>query len=179
MTSIFKAGLLSAALLLLPLSSGFALIFETFQAKVVAVKDGDSIVVLRNGKEIQVRLNGVDAPERDQAFGTRARKFTLASCYNSVVTVREVGLDKYGRTLAEVTLPDGRSFNQEIVRSGYAWWFRRYSDDEVLERLEEEARKAKRGLWAGENPLPPWEYRHPSSSADPTARPGLSKPSRP
>ena len=75
-------------------------------------------------------------------------------------------MDKYGRTLAEVTLPDGKSFNQEIVRSGYAWWFRRYSNDEVLKQLEEEARTAKRGLWADEAPLPPWEFRHPPSSTD-------------
>lgn len=152
-------------LLFLPFSS-YSLVFETFQGKVVAVKDGDSIVVLRNGKEIQIRLNGVDAPESGQAFGSRATKFTLASCYHRVVTVREVGLDRYGRTLAEVTLPDGKSFNQEIVRSGYARWFRRYSEDKVLMRLEEEARMAKRGLWADKNPIPPWEFRHLTSLTD-------------
>lgn len=146
-------------------SRGVCVIFETYQGKVVAVKDGDSIVVLRNDREILVRLNGVDAPEKGQAFGSRARKFTLASCYHSIVAVREIGLDRYGRIVAEVTLPNGKSLNQEIVRAGYAWWFRRYSTDQVLRRLEEEARAAKRGLWADKNPLPPWEYRHPASQA--------------
>lgn len=176
--------LLKVALLLLgvvlswPAGSALCLLFETFQGKVVTVKDGDSIVVRRDGKEVQVRLNGVDAPEKGQAFGNRARKFTQAACYNSIVTVREVGLDRYGRTLAEVILPDGRSLNQEIVRSGYAWWFRRYSDDEVLKRLEEEARREKRGLWVGRNPIPPWEYRHPSSGDTATQQSPAAPPAQ-
>jgi endonuclease YncB( thermonuclease family) len=56
-------------------------------------------------------------------------------------------------------LPDGRSLNQELVRAGYAWWFRRYSADPVLARLEADARRARRGLWADPRPTPPWEYR--------------------
>jgi endonuclease YncB( thermonuclease family) len=165
--SVSRVGLLLVAMLLsLPASNGRCLLFETFQGKVVTVKDGDSIVVLRDRKEVQVRLNGVDAPEKGQAFGNRAKKFTQASCYNSLVTVREVGLDRYGRTLAEVTLPDGRSLNQEIVRAGYAWWFRRYSNDEALLRLEAEARSARRGLWVDRDPIPPWEYRHPTASVE-------------
>jgi nuclease-like protein len=67
--------------------------------------------------------------------------------------------DRYDRLLAEVRLPDGRSLNQELVRAGYAWWFRRYPADPVLARLEADARVARRGLWADPHPTPPWEYR--------------------
>jgi endonuclease YncB( thermonuclease family) len=57
-------------------------------------------------------------------------------------------------------MPDGRNLNHEIVKAGFAWWFRGYApNDEMLKRLEEEARLAKRGLWADKNPIPPWEYR--------------------
>ena len=63
------------------------------------------------------------------------------------------------RLLGEVVLPDGRSLNQELVRAGYAWWFRRYSRDSTLARLEQEAREWRRGLWADAAPIPPWEYR--------------------
>ena len=57
-------------------------------------------------------------------------------------------------------LPDGRVLNQELVKAGFAWWYRRYApDDETLVQLEREAREAKRGLWADPDPLPPWEWR--------------------
>jgi hypothetical protein len=55
--------------------------------------------------------------------------------------------------------PDGRSLNRELVREGYAWWYKQYSKDASLGVLEGEARAAKRGLWADQNPVPPWEWR--------------------
>jgi endonuclease YncB( thermonuclease family) len=74
------------------------------------------------------------------------------------VLVRDT--DRYGRTVAEVILPDGRNVNQEMVKAGYAWWFRKYApNDGVLEDFEAEARNAKRGLWADTHAMPPWEYR--------------------
>lgn len=66
---------------------------------------------------------------------------------------------RYGRRLAEVLLPDGRSLNQELIKAGLAWWFRKYSQDLRLGELERQAREAKRGLWAGSQPVPPWEWR--------------------
>ena len=68
--------------------------------------------------------------------------------------------DRYGRTVGEVLLPDGRSLNRELVRAGLAWWYRRYApDDQTLEQLEREARAAQRGLWADPNPVSPWKWR--------------------
>ena len=75
------------------------------------------------------------------------------------MTIQPTGTDKYGRALAHVLLPDGRSLNQELVRQGYAWWFRKYSKDQTLAKLEADARAAKRGLWADPNPTPPWDWR--------------------
>ena len=72
---------------------------------------------------------------------------------------------RYGRTVAVVILPDGRSLNAELVRAGLAWWYRRYApDDETLERLEREAREARRGLWGDPEPIPPWEWRRGTRS---------------
>ncbi len=69
-------------------------------------------------------------------------------------------LDRYGRTVAEVLLPDGRSLNREQVKAGFAWWYRRYApDDDTLAQLEADAKAAKRGLWADADPVPPWEWR--------------------
>ncbi len=73
--------------------------------------------------------------------------------------MRDLGQDRYGRTVGVVLLPDGRSLNRELVRAGFAWMYRRYTNDQSLSDLEEEARVAKRGLWADANPIPPWQWR--------------------
>jgi endonuclease YncB( thermonuclease family) len=132
---------------------------EEFQGRVVGVTDGDTIKVLRAGRAETVRLEGVDAPEKRQAYGDRARRFAADLAFDRTVTVRTTGRDRNGRLLGEVVLPDGRSLNQELVRAGYAWWFRRYSRDGRLARLEAEARTGRRGLWADQAPEAPWEFR--------------------
>jgi len=132
---------------------------EQFTGKVIGIADGDTIEVLRDRKPVKVRLNGIDAPEKGQAFGTKAKQFVSSLVFDHVVTVVEFGTDRYGRTIADVVLSDGRVLNREAVRAGFAWWFRRYSTDASLGELEAEARAAKRGLWADVHPVPPWEWR--------------------
>jgi endonuclease YncB( thermonuclease family) len=131
-----------------------------FTGKVVAVSDGDTITVLRDRTQVKVRLHGIDCPETGQDFGSRAQQDTSRLAFGQVVTVRPRDTDRYGRTVAEVVLPDGRSRNQELVRGGLAWWYRAYApDDGTLARLEAEAKAAGRGLWAQPAPVPPWEWR--------------------
>jgi endonuclease YncB( thermonuclease family) len=130
-----------------------------FVGRVVGVSDGDTIEVMRAGRAVRVRLQGIDCPESHQPYGTRAKQFTSDLVFSKTVAVQIHGTDQYGRILGEVILPDGRSLNRELVRNGYAWWYRRYSDDPVLQRLEEEARRERRGLWRDKNPIPPWEFR--------------------
>ena len=68
--------------------------------------------------------------------------------------------DRYGRTVGEVVLPDGKVLNQELVRAGLAWWYRDYAaGDSRLALLEQEARAAGRGVWSDPRAVPPWEYR--------------------
>jgi micrococcal nuclease len=132
---------------------------EEFSGRVVGVTDGDTLTVLRDGRAATVRLVGIDAPEKGQAFGQRAKQFAAGQAFGKTVTVRVAGHDRYGRLLGDVALPDGRSLNQELVRAGFAWWFRKYSRDSRLGRLEDEAREGRRGLWADRAPEAPWEYR--------------------
>ena len=145
-------------LAVLALSVGVAAA-EEFAGRVVGITDGDTIKVLRAGRAETVRLEGVDAPEKRQAYGERARRFAADLSFDQTVVVKATGRDRNGRLLGEVVLPDGRSLNQELVRAGYAWWFRKYSRDVRLARLEEEARQDRRGLWADHAPEPPWAYR--------------------
>src|SRR4029434_2766430 len=99
---------------------------EQFTGKVVGISDGDTISVLREGKAVKGRLHGVDTPEKAQAFGTQARKFTSDLAFQRDVTVVVQDTDRYGRLVGEVLLPDGRSLNQELVKAGMAWWYRPY-----------------------------------------------------
>lgn len=138
---------------------------EDFRAKVVAVGDGDTITVLRvtdtTRTEVKVRLFGVDAPEfGGQAFGGKAKSFTSERAFGVEVQIKVKEKDRYGRTVAEVVLPDGTLLNHEIVRAGLAWWYRRFAPgDQELAALEAEARKERRGLWADPHPVAPWEWR--------------------
>ncbi len=137
---------------------------ETWTGKVVGIQDGDTITILRNGRQARVRLDGVDCPELGQAFGSKARERVSELAFGRVVVVRETpvsdGRDRFGRFVGQVILPDGRNLNQLLVREGLAWWYRRYAPrDAVLARLEERAREAGLGLWAGEEPEPPWLWR--------------------
>jgi endonuclease YncB( thermonuclease family) len=69
-------------------------------------------------------------------------------------------MDRYGRTVAEVTLPDGMSLNRELVKQGWCWWFRKYApNDTELKDLEASARRQQIGIWSDPQPVPPWEFR--------------------
>ncbi|RNI25655.1 thermonuclease family protein [Rufibacter latericius] len=127
--------------------------------KVIGIKDGDTVELLKDGKPLTVRLQGVDCPEKNQDFGTRARQFTSDLVFGKYVELVVENVDRYGRTVGEIILPDGRNLNQELVKNGFAWHYTAYSKDQELARLEAEARAEKRGLWEGPSPQAPWEFR--------------------
>jgi micrococcal nuclease len=152
-------------LLWLVIASASPLHAEEFTGKVVGISDGDTITVLHNGRGEKIRLSGIDCPEKRQPFGTRAKQFTSELAFGKSVSVVPMGRDRYSRTVADVFLPDNRLLNHELVREGLAWWYRRYAlENTILEQLERDARKAKRGLWADKEPVPPWEWRHKQKS---------------
>jgi micrococcal nuclease len=137
-----------------------AIAFANFTGRVIAVKDGDTVVVLDGSyRQVKVRLQGIDAPEYKQPYGMAAKKYAKSLVYRKMVTVREAGTDRYGRTLGDLILPDGRSMQEEMLRAGYAWHYTHYDSSQRLADLESDARSAGRGLWADLNPTPPWEYR--------------------
>jgi len=131
-----------------------------FSAPVVSVLDGDTIEILHRKHPERIRLNGIDCPEKGQPYGKKAKQAASALVFGKEVTLETYGQDKYGRTVADVLLPDGININHELVKEGWCWWYRKYaSGNTELEKLEEEAREGKRGLWADPSPVPPWVYR--------------------
>ncbi len=146
------------------LAAGVALaslaVHADFTGKVVAVADGDTITVLRDKEQVKIRLAGIDAPEKAQAFGNRSKQSLSELCFDRIATLADQGIDRYGRTLARVHC-EGIDANAEQVRRGMAWVYRRYtSKDSPLYAVEGEAKAARRGLWADAEPVPPWEWRH-------------------
>ncbi|OGT84318.1 MAG: nuclease [Gammaproteobacteria bacterium RIFCSPLOWO2_02_FULL_61_13] len=129
-----------------------------FTGRVVAVADGDTITVLREREQVKVRLVEIDAPEKAQAFGNRSKQSLSDLCFNKTARLDDKGKDRYGRTLARVYC-DGADANAEQVRRGMAWVYDRYVTDRGLYSIQDEARAAKRGLWADNSPVPPWEWR--------------------
>jgi endonuclease YncB( thermonuclease family) len=154
------------SLISLPFFLSSSLFAQDFEGKVVSITDGDTISVMHNGVPEKIRLNGIDCPESSQAFSNKAKQFTGDTVFGKTVTIKEHGKDKYGRTIGDVLLPDGANFNKELVKAGFAWWYRQYSNDKELEQLEQEARVSKRGLWSDPNPVAPWDWRHNPSFAD-------------
>jgi micrococcal nuclease len=128
-----------------------------FRAQVIS--DGDTITILHGRHQQKERLNGIDCPERGQPRSKKAKQFTSFMVFGRDVTVREFGKDQYGRVIADIITPEGKSLNHELVREGLAWWYRKHSQDQSLGTLEELAQWGKRGLWADEYPIPPWEWR--------------------
>jgi endonuclease YncB( thermonuclease family) len=127
--------------------------------KVIGVKDGDTIEILVNNKPVTVRLYGVDSPEKKQDFGTQAKNFTSQLVFGKYISLNDKGKDRYGRTIGEIFLPDGKSLNKELVANGYAWYYRAYANDPQLGYLENDARRLERGLWSQPDPVAPWEFR--------------------
>lgn len=152
MLNLFQ--LLLFVILLPSISSAYS-----FTGQVVKVSDGDTIQVMHNSKAEKVRLAEIDCPEKGQPYGNAAKKYVLDLAAQEIVTVEVQTKDRYGRTVGEVFFPDGRSLNREIVKAGYGWWYRKYSSNVSLGQLEEDARKANRGLWQDKDPVPPWEWR--------------------
>lgn len=128
-------------------------------AAVIGVSDGDTLTVLHDQQQVKVRLAEIDAPEKAQAFGTRAKQSLSDMCFGKTAEVYPQTRDRYGRTVARVRC-DGIDANAEQVRRGMAWVYTKYSHDPAFPPLELEARAARRGLWADPAPVPPWEWRH-------------------
>lgn len=128
--------------------------------RVVRVIDGDSIIlrVGSNFSAMRVRLQGIDAPEYDQIFGSISSEALSDKILHQMVSYESHGGDAYGRTLATIFL-DGESINFWMVDNGYAWWYRQYSNDQLLKLAESRARESGRGLWSIKPVIAPWDFR--------------------
>jgi len=139
---------------------------ETITGLVVGVADGDTITVLDADKlQHKIRLAGIDAPEKKQAFGNRSKESLSALAFDKTVNVETSKRDRHGRQIGKV-LVNGQDVNLMQVERGMAWFYRQYqreqspNDRRLYAKAEDAARADKRGLWRDADPLPPWVFRH-------------------
>ena len=124
------------------------------------IVDGDTIVL----NEEKIRFSGIDTPELKQtclmddkkvACGISAKMLLVKKIGNVTPKCISEGKDAYKRTLAECFV-NGESLSKFLVRSGYAFAYRKYSKKFIKD--EEFAKKNKLGMWAMTFQYP-WDYR--------------------
>jgi len=141
---------------------------RTVEGEVTRVIDGDTVTLTtREGTKLRVRLYGIDAPEvrhgemAGQPYGKEARAALAALALGRSVTVEIVDIDAHKRMVG-IVHRSGVDINLEMVRTGYAWAYRRYLSAPYASRYldaEREARGKRLGLWKDANPDPPWEFK--------------------
>ncbi len=137
-----------------------------FTAKVIAVLDGDTVIVLRGAQKTRVRLANIDAPEKAQEGGAAATQSLAEMVLKKQVHIATQAVDAYGRTVGTLTV-GGQNVNEEQVRRGMAWEYSHYHGNQTYVALQREAQQARRGLWGQADPMPPWQWRklHPEGGA--------------
>lgn len=140
-----------------------------FDAKVIHVDDGDTVVALRgSGERQKVRLANIDAPEVQhgrcrpgQPFGQKA-----TDALERLVKGKQIGfvchtLDRYDRAVCDLKIGDTTA-SRELARQGLVWANRAnpgYLRDRKVAEAEREAQARRIGLWADDSAVRPWEWR--------------------
>ncbi len=134
----------------------------TFECSVFKVADGDTLTCrAANGARHKIRLQGIDAPEKDQRYGKQSGAYLRDLVMGRKIRVELLDTDQYGRDLAVITL-GGKNVNETMLATGHAWAYRHYlsgSRRDIYLGLEKEARAKKLGLWGDRSPQEPWEFR--------------------
>ena len=138
---------------------------KILQGKVVSVADGDTITVLDAEKnQHKIRLQGIDAPEKAQAFGAKSKQALYEMVHGKTVQVSFEKSDKYGRILGKVLL-DGQDICHQQIKAGLAWHYKKYQNQQPLvdrdaySASETAAKNEKLGLWSDPRPVAPWDFR--------------------
>ena len=141
----------------------FGVFADTLNGKVVKITDGDTLVVLdADNTQHKIRLSGIDAPESNQPFGKRSKEALSALVAGQRVEVDWHKHDRYGRIVGKV-IAQGKDVNLDQVRTGMAWWYRKYANEQSLVDqgiyAAAEARVTGVGLWTDKDPIAPWDWR--------------------
>ncbi|WP_417558775.1 thermonuclease family protein [Mesoflavibacter zeaxanthinifaciens] len=133
---------------------------KEIHGKIVGITDGDTVKLLTVDKTIiKVRVANIDCPERKQPYSARAKQFTSNQIFEKQVKLEYLKKDRYGRYICNIIYDDSLNLSKQLLKNGMAWHYVKYSNDESLQMLENEAKKNKEGLWQDPTAVPPWEWR--------------------
>jgi len=179
-----------AALLLAPCAAGaIEATPDPIEGVALEVHDGDSFVFQGDdGGRLKIRVSGIDAPEREQAFADASRRFLGALLRGRRLRIEPVKRDVYDRVVARVIVldgdPPGRDAGLVQLEAGLAWYFKRYRSDlpagdaHRYWQAETAAKKARAGLWRDTRAEAPWDFRARMRRGEaPPAR--AARPARP
>ena len=146
-----------------------------YLGKVIGIADGDTFTLLVGREQLRIRLAEIDTPEKGQPYGNRARQALSELIYDKTVRVVEIDHDRYGRVVGRVYV-GSIDVNAEMVRRGAAWVYRKYAKDPSLYELENEARSARRGIWAlpETEREPPWKWREERRESNVSSTPAAA-----
>lgn len=138
---------------------------EKLYGRVISVSDGDTISILNDQKiQFKIRLTGIDAPEKNQAFGQKSKNSLSQLIYSKDVLAECGKVDRYQRYLCKIKLGD-TDINLQQIKLGMAWHYKQYAKDqphidrETYSKSEDMAKLQRTGLWIDKQPIPPWEWR--------------------
>ena len=136
---------------------------QILKGRAVKIADGDTFTLLVNENEqVKIRIDGIDAPEKKQDFGNRAKEYLSSMIWNQELTIKVTKKDKYGRSIGKVSTPEIPDVGLEMIKAGFAWQYRDFNHDEAYAEAERLARENKKGLWIYKNPTRPQDFRKES-----------------
>jgi endonuclease YncB( thermonuclease family) len=141
----------------LPIAQAWAIESDGYPVDVVAVEDGDTILVKHDKTLEHIRLVDIECPKHDRPFGPESVKATESLCLRQTVVIEPQGHDNNGRVIARVLLLSGASLSTELMSMGFGFC---PTNDSVLEKLEANARAERLGLWGRSDFVPRGDWPH-------------------
>ena len=136
----------------------------TLTGLVVGITDGDTLTLLVDRQQYKIRIAGIDAPERHQAWGDKSKLNISRLSFSQPAVADCPKVDRWGRQICKVAV-NGVDIGLEQVKDGMAWWYRKYAkeqpaeDQPIYENAELMSQLGRHGLWGDTNPMPPWDFR--------------------
>lgn len=142
-----------------------------YAGQVTQVSDGDTVRFRTKGRELRIRIDSIDAPEKTdgverpgQAYAQASRDYLSQWIRGRHLIARCYEIDQYGRSVCALLDDNGVSAGRAQVAAGYAWAYTaargRYLRDRAMPELQTRARKARAGLWAQDGATAPWTWRY-------------------
>lgn len=137
---------------------GFLVASAVPAASVMGVSSGDTLTVIDGTRTVKIRLAYIDAPEKRQPYFIHSRQALTALCSGKDIQYQTLYTDRKKQAIA-IVYCNGINVNRQQVKTGMAWVYDEYNQDQTLPALQEQAQKAKLGLWKDNVVTPPWEFR--------------------